>query len=85
MYHTYGRIIAKPTDYHLCKMCQSINWYENKQCINCENEFDDNIVSLDWDFIQALKKDIEKYENTHGIAEFEDDDYHLCEDCMIEV
>ena len=36
MHHTVERILAKPTDYKVCKNCRALNWYENKICRACE-------------------------------------------------
>lgn len=36
MKNTIGRIAVKVTDYKICNRCKSINWYENKKCLNCE-------------------------------------------------
>jgi hypothetical protein len=38
MYHSVGRIAGKPGDYRICLFCGSINWYENEECLNCENK-----------------------------------------------
>ncbi len=35
MEHTLEKIISKPSDYLMCKSCGHINWYENKECVQC--------------------------------------------------
>jgi len=35
MQHTLAKIFGKPNDYKICKKCGALNWYENKECINC--------------------------------------------------
>lgn len=37
MHHSIERILSKPTDYKICWGCQSVNWYENVHCVNCEH------------------------------------------------
>lgn len=38
MYHSIERIASKVTDYNICLCCGSVNWYENEECLNCENK-----------------------------------------------
>ena len=32
------RVVSKPTDYVICNSCHDINWYENKECVNCQEK-----------------------------------------------
>lgn len=36
MNHTIGAVAGKPDDYKVCSNCNSINWYENDSCHNCD-------------------------------------------------
>ena len=36
MKHKLSRVIGKPDDYRLCPECRTINWYENSECVSCE-------------------------------------------------
>lgn len=37
MRHFIRRIVSKPSDYKVCDKCDSINWYENEECVNCDS------------------------------------------------
>jgi hypothetical protein len=36
MHHSISRVLNKTTDYKACSDCNSINWYENTSCIQCD-------------------------------------------------
>lgn len=43
--HSLGYIESKPTDFKICKKCNTLNWYENIECIThyCgSKEFDNS-------------------------------------------
>lgn len=46
--HDIGRIQDKlNTDYKLCTHCDTINWYENEECIGCrKNKFTNDNIEL---------------------------------------
>ena len=45
-----NNIICKPSDFKICKKCNSVNWYENENCHNCDNtEFKEDEQSvIEW-------------------------------------
>ena len=64
-----ANILVKATDYKVCLNCFKINWYENKNCIECnKTKFDNDekrIISLiesDYDYYKKegfLENDID--------------------------
>lgn len=62
---TANTIIAKSTDYKVCKHCSSINWYEKTYCHTCGHtqfttdkravvEEADSYIDLEYDYRQEL-------------------------------
>ncbi len=50
LHHTIDRILSKWWDYKICLNCGSWNWYENRECVNCQGD----------QFRKASRKDAEK-------------------------
>ena len=43
MKNTFGYIKSRPDDFKVCKDCLAINWYGNKDCLECGSEsFDES-------------------------------------------
>ena len=38
MENSLEKILGKPSDYRMCKLCGNINWYENTSCVFCGDE-----------------------------------------------
>jgi len=68
MHFTFGYLLAKPQDFKICLRCNRINWYENKECIDCGNPT----------FREANAEDIEK------LVEAWKASGHFCLDCEID-
>ena len=71
------QIQAKPQDYKVCRACGRINWYENKECIECgSDDFSDN-VSLVEEYIQEeyrfYTQEYESFEDGKPLTEEEAD------------
>jgi ribosomal protein L40E len=66
-----SQILMKATDYKVCKQCNTVNWYENKQCIDCgEKDFDDDKLKV----MDVVRKEYVYYRETENYTEKEIDD-----------
>jgi len=64
-----NNIIAKPSDYKVCKKCKSINWYENGECHICDHpQFttnEDIIIGEANEYIGIEYDNNEEFYDTH--------------------
>ena len=69
-------VISKPTDFKICKQCKGLNWYENEECLHCN----DRGMETSSDFNETkeavneyLKSEYEFYQEEEGMSESEVD------------
>ena len=68
------RVACKPSDYKICKECESLNWYENEACVtyNCGcKDFDTSLVP------SYVEDEYRFYEDEEGYSESEIDDIEI--------
>ena len=61
------QIQAKPQDYKVCRACGRINWYENKECVECgSDEFSDNVSLVEEKIINEYQFYMTEYQDMEG-------------------
>jgi len=74
MHQILTNILGKPNDYKQCKKCNAINWYENIECVECENK---KFIKNEKKLIKYIQADYNYYlsegytENDIDLIEFD--------------
>lgn len=82
MHHTIGRIAGQVNDYVICNSCDSINWYENTECVNCPQKFT-RIHKGTYDRIIGCRDMAEK--DGEGLLKEYDEDELNVDSCELDV